>query len=208
MSSEHAILTRLLESFPFLTERSGSADHAAVNVPAPQFAAFAAALRDAWHFDMLTDIAGCDWGESATPRYSAIYHFFNTASSSYLRVACDAPAADAPELPSLTGLYSSANWFEREAFDMFGIRFKGHPALSRILMWDDYPWHPLRKDFPLAGRAVPLPAVDALPGARTRIEAVPLAGGPFVASSGNTMHSREPQGQDQSWREATPKPTT
>ena len=63
-------------------------------------------------------------------------------------------------MPSVSEIYPSANWHERETFDMFGIVFTDHPNLKRILMWDEYPYFPLRKEFPLAGIDTPLPAAD------------------------------------------------
>jgi len=177
-------LPELLARFPFLTERAGSADATpAVNVPAPELARFATALRDEFGFASLADIAGCDWGADAAPRFSAIYHFRRIEPPAVLRAACDATGDDdAPELPSLAALFPSANWLEREVFDMFGIRFAGHPDPRRILMWDGYPHHPLRKDFPLGGVETPLPKPDRTPDAKTRIAPAPLEGGPFVAA--------------------------
>ncbi|MDR1817507.1 MAG: NADH-quinone oxidoreductase subunit C [Puniceicoccales bacterium] len=195
-----ALQAELLRRFPFLSARGGAADGAAaVNVPAEKLPEFAAALRDALGFGVLADIAGFDAGTGAAPRFAAIYHFRNPATGAVLRVAAGAneavpPATGAagdvgaaaasepsPTLPSLAALFPPADWLEREVFDMFGIVFSGHPDLRRLLMWEDYPWHPLRKDFPLAGRETPLPKSDQLPDARTRIQAAPLNGGPFVA---------------------------
>ena len=77
------------------------------------------------------------------------------------------------ELPSVTGVWRTANWHEREIYDMMGIRFRGHPDLRRILMWEGYPYFPLRKDFPLAGK----PSGFAGRGVH---QISPMEGGPFV----------------------------
>jgi NADH-quinone oxidoreductase subunit C len=92
-----------------------------------------------------------------------------------------------PEAPSLTGVWPTADWHEREIYDMMGIRFSGHPDLRRILMWDGYPYFPLRKDFPLAGKQSDLPEVAFT-------DPAPLAGGPFVTiAGGKDTISREPR---------------
>ena len=77
------------------------------------------------------------------------------------------------EVPTVSGIWATANWHEREAYDMMGIQFAGHPDLRRILMWDGYPFYPLRKDFPLEGKSSDVPDVAFSRPA-------PLAGGPFV----------------------------
>jgi NADH-quinone oxidoreductase subunit C len=148
-----ALQSDLLARYPWLTVRPGAADgNAAVNVPPENLLEFAAALRDRDGFAVLADLAGCDWGTEARCRFGVVYHFQRPAAArETLRVVCDAADNAAPVLPSLTALFASADWFEREAFDLFGIRFDGHPALTRLLMPGDFEGYPLRKDFPIEG---------------------------------------------------------
>ena len=103
-------------------------------------------------------------------------------------------------------LYPAANWHERETYDLMGIHYEGHPDLRRILMWDDYPYHPLRKDFPLAGIETPLPADDVAEVTGTSVKPAPMMGGPFVSSAGGPMSQIEPQARDESWNEQNEKP--
>ncbi len=186
-----------------------SLDLPAINVPAADLLAVLAFLRDEHGFDMLTDIAGVDWGVEASPRFSAVYHLFGTASHEYLRVAADCADLAEPSLPSAVALWPAANWHEREAFDMLGIRFGGHPDLRRILMWDEYPHFPLRKDFPLAGVDTPLPDLAVVAETKVNAIAAPMVGGPFVASSGEiNLTEAEPRAKDESWNEKRPKPAS
>lgn len=99
-------------------------------------------------FQLLVDITAVDWPEREQ-RFDVVYHWLNLASQERLRVKV--PVAEGQTVPSLTGRYRTADWFEREVFDLFGITFEGHPDLRRLLMWQDFPGHPLRKDFPLDG---------------------------------------------------------
>jgi NADH-quinone oxidoreductase subunit C len=99
-------------------------------------------------FQMLVDLTAVDWPER-TPRFDVVYHWLNLASQERLRVKV--PLADGEAIPTLTARFKTADWFEREVFDLFGISFEGHPNLKRLLTWDDFPGHPLRKDFPLDG---------------------------------------------------------
>ncbi len=99
-------------------------------------------------FQLLVDITAVDWPERAD-RFDVVYHWLNLASQERLRVKV--PVADGVAVPTLTGTYKTADWFEREVFDLFGIRFEGHPDLRRLLTWEDFPGHALRKDFPLDG---------------------------------------------------------
>ena len=122
-------------------------------------------------FDYLVDICSVDnYGED--PRWTVIYHLRGVASGQDLRIKTDV-SEEKSELPSVLPVWRTANWHEREVYDLMGIRFSGHPDLRRILMWEGYPYHPLRKDFPLAGKPTDLPGV-----AFTKV--TPMEGGPFV----------------------------
>jgi NADH-quinone oxidoreductase subunit C len=149
-------------------------------------------LKKEGGFDMLTDLAGVDnYGED--PRYEVDYLLYSLAHRCHLRLKVRV-SEDDMVVDSVTSVWQGANWHEREAFDMFGIRFRGHPNLKRILMWEGYPYHPLRKDFPLAGMDAELPetAVDA-----DRVRPAPMLGGPFVSSSGTRSSiRREPRQYD------------
>ena len=104
-------------------------------------------------FQLLVDITAVDWPErpetQGVGRFDVVYHWLNLANQERLRLKV--PVADGETMPTLTGLFKTANWFEREIFDLFGIRFEGHPDMRRLVTWDDFPGHPLRKDFPLDG---------------------------------------------------------
>ncbi|MDD2707504.1 MAG: NADH-quinone oxidoreductase subunit C [Verrucomicrobiae bacterium] len=150
-----------------------------------RIAAVLGGARDILKFDMLLDVCGVDHGEK-TPRFEVVYHLYSFKHGQYLRVKTRVDG-EKPELPSVSSLWQTANWHEREVFDMMGIRFTGHPDLRRILMWDEYPYHPLRKEFPLAG----LPTDDG------RAAAAPMEGGPFVTRPGDQPATkREPRSLD------------
>jgi NADH-quinone oxidoreductase subunit C len=84
------------------------------------------------------------------PRFEVVYQLHSLSRSERVRLKCKVSGA-APEIDSVTGIWRCANWYEREVFDMFGIVFRGHPDLTRILMPDDWNGHPLRKDYPVHG---------------------------------------------------------
>ena len=136
-------------------------------------------------FDYLVDICSVDnYGED--PRWTVIYHLRGVANGQDLRVKTDV-SEEKSELPSVLPIWRTANWHEREVYDLMGIRFSGHPDLRRILMWEGYPYHPLRKDFPLAGKPTDLPGV-----AFTKV--TPMEGGPFVTlPSSSDSIAREPR---------------
>ena len=110
----------------------------------------AAYLKNGLGFDFLMDLTAVD-NLPREPRFELVCHFYSTAHNYRLRLKCPVPAEDA-RVESLTPLWAGANWFEREAWDMFGIKFEGHPDLRRLLMYDGFEGHPLRKDYPLKKR--------------------------------------------------------
>ena len=105
-------------------------------------------LRDdaALEFDMLTDLTAVDY-LPRVPRFEVVYHLFSTTRSHRVRIKAPVPAEDA-SIASAVGLFPSANWMEREVWDLYGIRFEGHPDLRRILLYEEFEGHPLRKDYP------------------------------------------------------------
>ncbi|HNH05558.1 MAG TPA: NADH-quinone oxidoreductase subunit C [Anaerolineales bacterium] len=105
-------------------------------------------LRDEQSFELLSAYTAVDYYPSETPRFHLIYQLTSLVKnlSVQVRVAVN---GSSPKVPTVTGVYASANWREREIFDMFGIEFEGHPDPRRILMPEDHVGHPLRKDFPL-----------------------------------------------------------
>jgi NADH-quinone oxidoreductase subunit C len=135
-----------------------------------------------------------------------VWHLYSSSGHGYIRVAADCPDDAAPAMPSACDLWPAANWHEREVWDMFGIRFPGHPDLRRILMWEGYPYFPLRKEFPLAGLPADLPDADIAGETRARVQPAPMAGGPFVATPGEPMSEAEPRARDESWSEQHGKP--
>jgi len=141
--------------------------------------------RTALGFDYLIDLSSVD-NYGSDPRWTVVYELSGLAHGAHLRLRVDV-SEEKSELPTVSGVWPTADWHEREAYDMMGIRFQGHPDLRRILMWEGYPYFPLRKDFPLAGKTTDLPEV-----AFTR--PAPLEGGPFVTiAGGRDATAREPR---------------
>lgn len=101
-------------------------------------------------FQMLTDLTAVD-RHPASPRFEVVYHFLSLQHNLRLRIKVPVGEED-PQVPSLVPLWPGADWLEREAWDMFGIRFSGHSHLERILMYEEFEGHPLRKDYPYRKR--------------------------------------------------------
>lgn len=101
-------------------------------------------------YNFLMDVTAVDYW-TRKPRFEVVYHFFSLENNCRVRVKAPLAEPEA-EIDSLTALWPGANWYEREVYDMFGIRFRGHPDLRRILMYPEFEGHPLRKDYPITRR--------------------------------------------------------
>ena len=141
--------------------------------------------RDELGFDYLLDIASVD-NFGAEPRFEIVYELYSMRMRTHLRLKV-AVSEDQNEAPTVSDIWPTANWHEREIYDMMGIKFANHPDLRRILMWEGYPYFPLRKEFPLEGLPSNMPDVAFS-------ESAPLEGGPFVTlPSTATTKDREPR---------------
>jgi NADH-quinone oxidoreductase subunit C len=143
--------------------------------------------KDELAFDYLVDISSVD-NMGDEPRFELVYELYSMSRGHHLRLK--APLPEDVDAPTVTGIWRTADWHEREVYDMMGIRFTDHPDLRRILMWDGFPYFPLRKDFPLEGKPSDMPDVAFS-------ETAPLAGGPFVsAPSTGTAQEKEPRSRE------------
>lgn len=135
-------------------------------------------------FDYLVDVTSVDHGEGEF-RFEMIYELCRLIDGARLRIKTKIGEKD--EVSSAADIWRGANWMEREVYDMMGIRFSGHPDLRRILMWEGYPYHPLRKDFPLEGLPSEMPD-------EAFSQRAPMEGGPFVTQpSTDIAAQREPR---------------
>ena len=141
--------------------------------------------RDELSFDYLIDITSID-NSSEESRFEIVYELYSMSLGAHLRLKLRVSEA-AGSVDTVSDIWPTANWHEREIYDMMGIKFDGHPDLRRILMWDGYPFFPLRKEFPLEGLPSEVPDVAFT-------KATPLEGGPFVTRpSTATAKDREPR---------------
>ena len=135
-------------------------------------------------FDMLVCVSSVDnLGEE--PRFETNYTITQAETGANLLVRCPV-GGETPTVPSMVPLWTSADWLEREQYDLMGIRFEGHPDLRRIMMWEGYPYHPLRKEFPVQGK-------EFVQEGFAFTQTAPTAGGPFTTTPGvKTAGDREP----------------
>jgi len=167
----------------------------AVNVTRDEFRDIARFLKEQLGYTYLIDISSVDHA-GQEPRFEVVYELQNFGAGHHLRVKYPVSEDDLTA-PSVVDLWATADWHEREIYDMMGINFPAHPDvkefghLRRILMWDGYPFYPLRKEFPLAGLPSEMPDVAFS-------DRAPLAGGPFVTSpSTGTSQDREPRSRSE-----------
>ncbi|MBI5526086.1 MAG: NADH-quinone oxidoreductase subunit C [Deltaproteobacteria bacterium] len=133
------------------------------------------ALRgeDDFAFDQVTDITAVDWYGKKSPRFEVVYHLYSYRHLHRLRVKVKVPEDDAV-VDTVTGVWKGANWLEREVWDLYGINFRGHPDMRRILLYDEFQGHPLRKDYPIDLRQPLVPARDVDEAACSSIGAAKL----------------------------------
>jgi NADH-quinone oxidoreductase subunit C len=143
---------------PRVATRSERLGEITVEIGAADLLSVAQTLRDApgLRFSQLIDLCGVDYsgfgdGEWDGPHFAVVYHLLSVELNHRLRLRVFAPDDDLPVVDSVTPVWPGANWFEREAFDLFGIVFDGHPDLRRLLTDYGFVGHPFRKDFPLSG---------------------------------------------------------
>ena len=141
--------------------------------------------RDTLGFNYLVDVSSIDhFGNE--PRFELVYEIYSIRDGVHLRLKATVSEDDC-QAPTVSDIWPTANWHEREIYDMMGIRFVDHPDLRRILMWEGYPFHPLRKDFPLQGKHSEVAGLAFS-------EPAPLAGGPFVSiPTDGTTQVRDPR---------------
>jgi NADH-quinone oxidoreductase subunit C len=180
------LLTSISQSFgPKLQEKTEFRGETTYTFLPPDLREVAKFCRDELSFDYLIDITSIDnFGEE--PRFAIVYELYSMTLAIHLRLKLRV-SEEPGTVDTVSDIWPTANWHEREIFDMMGIKFNGHPDLRRILMWDGYPYFPLRKEFPLEGLPSEMPDVAFS-------EAAPMEGGPFVTvPTTATTKDREPR---------------
>ena len=164
----HAQVVELEQAVPgAVLEAVEFAGQVTVKVAPERLVAVTRACHDTLGYGYLVDLTAVDWKDRAEGRFDVVYWLHRHRDEKRLRLKV--PVADGAEVPTVTGVWKTANWMEREAFDMFGLYFAGHPNLERILTWEGFNGYPLRKDFPIEG-------IDT--GAAIYPDVYPPGGGP------------------------------
>ncbi len=188
---------KVLEKFPAATSFEFRGEQS-VTVKLTELRAVMEFCRDELVMDFLVDVTSVDnMGEE--PRFVMVYELAKVDDSVHLRIKAPVTEQEAQDaaVPSVSDLWATADWLEREVYDMMGIRFSDHPDLRRILMWEGYPYHPLRKEFPLAGKTSEMPDVAFS-------DEAPMADGPFVTRAGAGSRAKaEPRALSQGRENST-----
>ena len=147
----HEYIDRLKsENAAWVADMKDARGEVSVYVPRESIVEVCGFMKTELGFDLLADLCGADRGPEEEPRFVVNYHLFSTRHHNRIRLKVRL-SEDDPRVESVTGVWRTADWHERETYDMFGVIFKGHPDLRRILMPSDFDGHALRKDFPLRG---------------------------------------------------------
>ena len=134
----------------WVTDIKDALGEVTVTVPAGSIVDICNVMKDEHGFDLLADLCGADRGPEEDPRFEVNYHLFSTTHHNRIRLKVRLTEDDA-KVPSVTSVWKTANWHERETYDLVGVVFDGHPDLRRILLPSDFDGHALRKDYPLRG---------------------------------------------------------
>jgi NADH-quinone oxidoreductase subunit C len=149
LKSQSDVAALLAANPEYLADAKFDRGELTVVVPAEHIVAVGQLLKSKQEYIRLSTVTAVDF-YPAEPRFEVVYHLHSLARNTRLRVKCKLPGAQ-PEIDSLTGVWRSANWYERETFDLFGVVFRNHPDLTRIMMPDDWEGYPMRKDYPVTG---------------------------------------------------------
>lgn len=150
---EHAIAAAV-ETFDSSALVSGKYDRGelTLEIAPAKIVAVCEFLKSSEKFERLSTVTGVD-RYPAEPRFEVVYHLHSVERNQRLRLKCRLSGSD-PAIDSVTPVWRSANWYERETFDLYGVRFRNHPDLRRIMLPEEYEGHPLRKDYPVTGARV------------------------------------------------------
>ena len=181
---QHAAADKICARCPQITRKEFRGD-VTLTIPADILTEAMRYAKESCGFDMLLCVSSVD-NLGQEPRYEVNYTI--TQAETGVNLLVRVPVSESNlAVPSMVPVWISANWLEREQYDLMGIEFVGHPDLRRIMMWEGYPYHPLRKDFPVEGKETELPGVAFT-------EKAPTAGGPFTTRPGvMTAGEREPR---------------
>jgi len=147
----HEYIERLKEENPaWVADLKDTYGEVTITVPRESIVDVCWVLKTKYEFNMLADLCGADRGPEEDPRFEVNYHLFSTAHFNRLRLKV-LLSEDEPNVGTVSTVWKTANWHERETFDLFGVIFDGHPDLRRILLPSDFDGHALRKDYPLRG---------------------------------------------------------
>lgn len=168
MADVSATIDGILNDIEGRVERSEHRGLSSYSVSAENLVQVCTALRDNadTSFEQLLEVTAVDWYNKRTPRYMVVYILYSLTHKYRIKITVDV-AEDSMSVPSLTSVWESANWYERETYDMYGVTFENHPDLRRFFLPEDFtdpetgePLYPLRKDFPLMGIPGSLPLPD------------------------------------------------
>ncbi len=147
----HAYMEKLkAEDADWVADVKDALGEVTVTVPREAIADVCRFMRSEQEFDLLADLCGCDRGPEEDPRFEVNYHLFSTIHHNRIRLKVLLPEDDA-SVSTVTHIWRTADWHERETYDLLGVKFEGHPDLRRILLPSDFDGHALRKDYPLRG---------------------------------------------------------